>query len=139
MIDMVTNLVEVVRIANKTSAHVAMQFENTWLSRYPRPLSVIHDQGGEFMGHESQHRLRVHQITSRPTTAKNPQANSVCERVHQAIGNTLRVLTTLNPPQGVVNAEHLVDTAIADTVYALRCTYHSSLKQHPEDWHLVAT
>jgi transposase InsO family protein len=131
MIDMVTNLVEVARIENKTAKHVAMKFENTWLSRYPRPIYVIHDQGGEFLGHEFQERLRVHNIVSRATTVKNPQANAVCERMHQAIGNTLRVLSTLNPPQGAVNAEQMVDTAIADTVYATRCMYNSALKTTP--------
>lgn len=34
-IDPVTNLVEIVRIQNKTSRHVSQMFENTWLSRYP--------------------------------------------------------------------------------------------------------
>jgi transposase InsO family protein len=131
MIDLVTNLVEIVRLSNKTAAHVAIQFENTWLSRYPRPLNVIHDQGGEFIGHEFQQRLYAHNINSRATTAKNPQANSVCERMHQAIGNTLRVLSTMDPPQGVAQAEHLVDTAIADAVYATRCTFHSASKTTP--------
>ncbi|KAG7343122.1 hypothetical protein IV203_021067 [Nitzschia inconspicua] len=46
---MVTNLVEVVRIDSKSSSHVAMHFENSWLAKYPRPLNVIHDQGGEFI------------------------------------------------------------------------------------------
>jgi transposase InsO family protein len=131
MVDMVTNIVEVVRVSNKTAAHVAMQFENTWLSRYPRPMNVIHDQGGEFIGHKFLQRLQVHGINSRTTTSKNPQANSVCERMHQTIGNTLRVLSTLNPPEGVDQAEQLVDTAIADAVYATRCTYHSALKTTP--------
>ena len=35
MIDPVTNLVELVRIENKRSEHVALLFENTWLSRHP--------------------------------------------------------------------------------------------------------
>jgi hypothetical protein len=35
IIDMVTNLVEVIRIDNKSAARVAMHYENTWLSRYP--------------------------------------------------------------------------------------------------------
>ncbi|KAG7340293.1 integrase core domain containing protein [Nitzschia inconspicua] len=131
IIDMVTNLVEVVRIDNKSSAHVAMHFENSWLAKYPRPLNVIHDQGGEFIGEAFQRRLRVHNIRSRLTTAKNPQANSVCERMHQAIGNTLRVLTTLEPPTGADSARQLVDTAIADAVYAARCTYNSVLKTTP--------
>ncbi|KAG7361664.1 reverse transcriptase RNA-dependent DNA polymerase [Nitzschia inconspicua] len=131
IIDMVTNLVEVVRIDNKTAAHVAMHFENSWLSKYPRPLNVIHDQGGEFIGEDFQHRLRIHGIHSRPITAKNPQANSVCERMHQAIGNTLRVLSTLEPPRGHTSAKQLVDTAIADAVYAARCIYNSALKTTP--------
>jgi len=62
---------------------------------------------------------------------KNPQSNSVCERMHQAIGNTLRVLSTMEPPQGAIHAEQIVDTAIADTVYATRCVYHSTLKTTP--------
>jgi hypothetical protein len=131
MIDVVTNLVEVVRVSNKTAAHIALHFENTWLARYPKPVNVIHDQGGEFLGFEFQQRLRAHNIRSRATTAKNPQANSVCERMHQAIGNTLRVLTTMKPPKGAAQMEQLVDTAIADAVYAARCTYHSALKSTP--------
>jgi transposase InsO family protein len=131
MIDMVTNLAEIVRVHNKTASHIALCFENAWLARYPRPMNVIHDQGGEFMGFDFQRRLYVHNIRSRATTAKNPQANSVCERMHQAIGNTLRVLSTMEPPQGVTQAEQLVDTAIAEVVYATRCTYHSALKTTP--------
>ena len=50
IIDLVTNLVEVVRLDNKMSAHVAMQFVNTWLARYPKPTSCVFDQGGEFIG-----------------------------------------------------------------------------------------
>jgi transposase InsO family protein len=131
MIDTVTNLVEAVRLDNKTAAHVAMHFENTWLSRYPRPEYVIHDQGGEFLGFDFQERLRVHHIISRVTTAKNPQSNAVCERMHQSIGNTLRVLSTLNPPQGVLNAAQMVDTAIAEAVYASRCLFSSVLRTTP--------
>ena len=49
-IDPVTNLVEMIRLENKTSNHVAQQFENCWLNRYPRPNKCIHDKGGEFIG-----------------------------------------------------------------------------------------
>eukprot|EP00957_Ditylum_brightwellii_P174903 13317741-Ditylum_brightwellii.AAC.1 len=37
-IDPVTNLIELQRIDNKTSTHIAQQFENSWVARYPRPL-----------------------------------------------------------------------------------------------------
>jgi hypothetical protein len=104
MIDMVANLVEVVRIDNKTAAHVAHHFENTWLSRFPRPTHLIYDQGGEFTGHAFQNMLNRLHVHRHPVSAKNPQANSVCERMHQTIGNSLRVLSTLHPPEGTQDA-----------------------------------
>jgi hypothetical protein len=59
--------------------------------------------------------------------------------MHQPIGNTLRVLSTMAPPQGIAQAEQLVDTAIADTVYATRCTCNSVLKLLQEAWLLAET
>jgi hypothetical protein len=73
MIDMVSHLVEVVRVTNETSTHVALHLENAWLARYPKPVNVIHDQGGEFREYEFHQRLRAHHIISRPTTAKIPK------------------------------------------------------------------
>ena len=35
IIDLVTNLVEIVRLDNRSAAHTAMHVENTWLARYP--------------------------------------------------------------------------------------------------------
>jgi transposase InsO family protein len=108
MIDTVTNLVEVVRVSNKTSAPIALQFENTWLSRYPKPISVTHDQGGEFVGYAFQHRLNLLNISIKSTTSKNPQSNSICERMHQTIGNSLRVLSTMDPPYGADQAVQVI-------------------------------
>jgi hypothetical protein len=48
--DPVTNLVEMIRIKNKSMLHVSEQFENVWLSRYPKPNSCIYDNGTEFTG-----------------------------------------------------------------------------------------
>jgi hypothetical protein len=39
----------------------------------------------------------------------------------------------MDPPRGSTNAKQLVDTAIADAVYATRCTYNSALKTTPGD------
>ena len=49
-IDPVTNLTEMIRINNRTSIHVAEQFSNCWLARYPRPNRCVHDKGSEFIG-----------------------------------------------------------------------------------------
>ena len=51
-IDPVSNLVKIARINNKSSNHIADQFANVWLSKYPSPNRCIHDNGGKFIGHE---------------------------------------------------------------------------------------
>eukprot|EP00957_Ditylum_brightwellii_P049897 3782540-Ditylum_brightwellii.AAC.1 len=45
-IHMVSNLVEIIRVENKTAEHVAQQYENCWLPHYPCPVKCIHDNGG---------------------------------------------------------------------------------------------
>jgi len=131
IIDPVTNLTELVRIDNKTSPHVALMFENTWLSRYPKPMHCIYDQGGEFTGYAFQQVLERHRIKRHPTSSKNPQANSICERMHQTVGNSLRAMATLKPPDGMAAANQLVDTALANCVFALRATLNSSINATP--------
>ena len=50
--DPVTNLTEIVQIWKKTSKNVANKFANCWSAQCPRPIECIHDNGGEFTGHE---------------------------------------------------------------------------------------
>ena len=123
IIDLVTNLIEVVRLDNKTDEHVALQFTNTWLARYPKPASCVYDQGGEFIGWAFQSMLDRNQIERRPTTAKNPQCNAICERMHQSVGNSLRVLRQMNPPLGANTPQALLDSAIANAMYATRACF----------------
>jgi transposase InsO family protein len=131
IIDMVTNLVELKRLDNMTAAHVGLQLETQWLARYPRPLYCVHDQGTEFIGYQFQRVLARHDIRSRPITTKNPQANAICERMHQTIGNSLRAMTSLNPPEGVTTANEMIDVALANCLYATRATIHESLNGSP--------
>ena len=82
----VTNLVEIICIDNKTAAHVAQLFENCWVSRYPRPNSCIHDNGGEFIGEEFQHKLQQHGITKllqHPVILKQMLYVNVCTKLLQ--------------------------------------------------------
>jgi transposase InsO family protein len=130
-IDMATNFPEAIRIRNKTASHVGMQFENIWLARYPRPMRCIHDQGTEFIGADFQYILMRAGIKDVPTTVRNPQANAVCERLHQSVANTLRILLSQNPPANVANVGELVDTAIATSLHAARSTIHRTLGVSP--------
>ena len=89
---MTLNLVKIARIKNKTLRHVSRVFARSWLARYPMPIKCIHDNGGEFLGAEFQDLLAFYDIRSASTTSKNPQANAVCERMHQTVANVLRTL-----------------------------------------------
>jgi hypothetical protein len=154
-IDPVTNLTELIRVPNKTSAVVASKFEQVWLARYPWPKNCIHDNGGEFTGYEFQRLLERLHIKDVPITSKNPQGNSIVERMHQTVGNILRTLVHTNPPETVENAADLVDEALATASHALRATACTTLGSSPgslvfgrdmfldvpliANWHLIAS
>jgi len=92
-INMVTNWVKIIWINNCTVAHVAQKFEDKWLLCYPWPDKCIHDPGPEFTGLAFTNMLWQNGIQDVPTTTKNPQANAICERMHQTVGNLLRAMT----------------------------------------------
>ena len=92
-------------------------------------LQCIHDNGGEFTGHEFQTLLQQQGISDKPTTVKNPQANAICERMHHTMANQLRPSLMQNPPQNLHEAENLVDTMLANTVYALRKIGRASCRE----------
>ena len=116
---------------NKTSEHVASQFEHVWLHRYPRPVYCIYDAGGEFTGYAFQQLLRRWAIHPRPTSVKNPQSNAVCERMHQTVANIIRTLTLSNPPRNIQQARAAVVHALSVAQHAVRTTAHSTLKHSP--------
>ena len=131
MIDTVTNYCKLIRIDNKSVAHVGQKFENEWLSRYPCPQSCIYDQGNDFLGYRFQQYLQRYHIHSKVSTVKNPQSNAVAERLHQTVTNILHSTLYANPPDNQLEAELLVDTALQKATYAMRATVHTTLKVTP--------
>ena len=131
MIDMVTNYCELIRIDNKSVAHVGLKVKNEWLSRYPRPQSCTYDQGNEFLGYGLQQHLRHYNIHSKVSTVNNPQSNAVAEWLHQTVTNILRSTLYANPPDNQLEAELLVDMALQKAAYAMRTTVHTTLKATP--------
>ena len=130
-IDTVTNLVELGRIENKTSAHVAHVMAQLWLARYPWPERCVHDNGGEFVGPEFQTLMQRCKIKDVTTSAKNPQANSICERMHQTVGNVLRILLHGQPPKDVTRAKEFIDEALSIAMHAMRAGVHTTLGSSP--------
>ena len=126
-IDIATNLLEIEHLSTKTSLECAHAFDNGWLSRYPRPLHVIHDNGPEFIGQAFQHLFRRAGITSKPTTSHNPQGNSVIEAIHKSIGHTLCTLIHIHRPQTKPDATSIARRALATAMHATRCAASQSL------------
>jgi transposase InsO family protein len=129
VIDLATCWVEIVWINEKDARMVAKAFDQVWLSRYPCPFQCIHDQGSEFIGFEFQELLDSYGIISLPTTVQNPTANVVLEQTHQTIRNMLRTsdLQTID----FTLRDEAFDDLIAVVCFALRASYHTSMKATP--------
>jgi Reverse transcriptase (RNA-dependent DNA polymerase)./Integrase core domain. len=132
MIDITTNITELIRLNNRDSRHAARAFENNWLSRYPSPTFCLHDNGGEFLGKPFQLLLQRHNIRNKTTTVKNPRANAICERMHLTIENMIR--TSIHERPNEINQQHIsqiIDDALASCMFALRAATHQTLKTTP--------
>ena len=128
MIDPVTNLLEVVRLDDvPTASSVMRAFENTWLSRYPKPERVVCDRGPEFIGHEFPQKLLEAGIKHRPVTAMNPQSNGIIERVHQTMALILRVMIDQRKPKSQEECDRICEDGIATIMHATRAAAHSQL------------
>ena len=119
MIDAVTNYVELQRVEGTAARAAAQAFETRWLFCYPRPEQLIHDQCTEFMGEGFQASLRQWGIRNAPIGVRNPQANAVCERMHQVVGNVLRTIIHSYPPQHTEQANGMVGYALQTAAYAV--------------------
>ena len=66
--------------------------ETTWLVRYPWPVEITYDRGGEFLGHEFKNSLIENEygIKTKPTSPGNQQENAIVERIHKVLGNRVR-------------------------------------------------
>ena len=92
MVDKATSWPEIVSAPTKDSDYISHLFDRTWLCRYPRPVKVVHDIGGEFTGFEFQEMLSSYGIKGVPITVKNPRSNSAAERMHLTAADMLRTM-----------------------------------------------
>ena len=91
-IDLVTNLVELIRVDRKTSAKIRSKLEQSWLARYPWPKRCIYDNGESLLADNFKNLPRKTSIKDVPTTSWNPQVNAIREIMHHTVGNVLCVL-----------------------------------------------
>ncbi len=116
---------------DKTSDTISWRYAQCWLSCYPWPQQCIHDPGGEFTEEEFQILLKNCCIKDKCTSAKNQQANAVCERMHQTVGNVLRTLLHREPPQNIATAKEFIDEALSIAMHAMRVGIHTTLDRSP--------
>ena len=128
MIDPATSWFEIKEIQNKEPITIANKVEQTWLTRYPWPVKIIYDRGGEFLREFANMIEKDYGIQKVPTTRKNPQANGILERIHQTLGNIIRTfevqemeLDENDPWNGILSA----------TMFAIRATVHKTLQATP--------
>ena len=75
--------------------------------------------------------LGQHGIQHKKTTVKNPRANGVCERMHKTIADVLRVKAKTQAPNDAVQAEQMIDNALATCMHVQRCAVNYALRTSP--------
>ena len=124
--DVGTQWVELHEYSSKRSEDISLIFDREWLNLYPRPRTVIYDNGTEFTS-EWNEMLESYGVIGKPTTIKNPQSNAFVERVHLVIADCLRAMDLPSKPHDETT-HHAILQAVA---YGLRSTFHSALQASP--------
>ena len=123
MIDPATGWFEMKQIETKRADIVANVVEQTWFTRYPWPTQVILDRGTEFMAEFATMIKEDYGIRRKPITTRNPQANSILERVHQTIGNMIR---TFRAQEAELDEDDPWSGILSATMFAIRSTVHTT-------------
>jgi transposase InsO family protein len=108
---------------------VANIAEQECFARYPWPTLVTFDRGSDFIGKDFMQMLvRDYGIKRKPITARNPQANAIVERIHQVTANMVR---TFKLETNYLDVEDPWKGVLSATAFAIRSTYHTTLKKSP--------
>ena len=129
MIDPATGWFEIAEVPGSKSAdRIANIVEQTWLTRYPRPQKVILDRGKEFLAEFAEMMRVEYGIKRKPITVRNPQANSIIERIHQTIGNMIR---TFRVNETYMDSDDPWSGLLSAVAFATRATIHTTLQATP--------
>jgi hypothetical protein len=67
-------------------------------------------------------------IKGKPITVRNPEVNSIVERVHQVIGN---IIQTFELESNYLDEDDPWKGILSATAFAVRSTFHTSLQSTP--------
>ncbi len=114
-------------IVDKSSDQISQLVNKICLCRYPRCCYLIYNNGSEFKLH-FETLCDSYGIKLKPTTIKNPQANAICEHIHQVLGTMMRT-SELDMADSVEPAN--IDTFIDNAAWGIHSMYHTVLKASP--------
>jgi hypothetical protein len=127
MIDPATGWFEVKDVPDYTAMSTQAAFDEVWLSRYPRPEVIGFDGDSEFK-HVFEEMRKNYGMKKRVTTAYNPQANDIVERVHLVLADALR---TFELQARELDINDPWSSFLASAAFAIRSTYHTTLGASP--------
>ena len=84
------------------------------------------DRGAKFMAEFSKMCHNDYGLKRKPITTRNPQSNTIIERIHKLIGNIIRTFDVSN----IVNNDPW-SGILAATKFAVRANYHTTLQESP--------
>jgi transposase InsO family protein len=102
-------------------------FDDVWLSRYPRPKYIGFDNGGEYKN-VFEELVNNYGIKKKHSTPFNPQSNGIIERVHLRLNDSLR---TAEIDGREMDEKDPWGTFLSSAAYAIRSTFHTTLKATP--------
>ena len=88
-------------------------------------ISATEKRKTNYTSSKSRSRSNIHR---RPgSISRNPQGNSIIERIHQSVGNVLRIVTQAEDPKTVHEATQDIHKTLALTMKACRCATNGTL------------
>jgi hypothetical protein len=127
MIDPSTGWFEVKDVKDKSAKESMNTFDDVWLSRYPRPEYIGFDNGGEYKN-VFEELVNKYGIKKKNSTPFNPQYNGIIERVHLTLNDSLR---TVEMDGREMDEKDHWGTFLSSAAYAIRSTFHTTLKATP--------
>ena len=130
VIDPATGWFEIEEVPGTKRADVIANIaEQKWLTRHPWPQKIVLDRGKEFMAEFTRMVINDHGIKKKPVTARNPQANSTLERVHQTIGDMICTFRTQDM-EGI-DCDDPWSGVSAAAGFAVRATVSKTTRESP--------
>ena len=99
------------------------------MSRYPWPKKITFDKGSEFKAEFAAMIEEEYGIEKRGISPRNPQANSVLERIHQVIGNMIKTFRIYDRED--LDEQDPWSGILAAIMFGVRATYHTTLEATP--------